>query len=379
MGKVLGIIGGGQLGMMLVQAGRRMDELSKVIVLDPTPECPAAQAGAVQITAQFDDARAIRELAESSDIVTYEIESGDSDVLESLQDVAAITPSPRTLRIIQDKYAQKSFLSKNSLPVPDFVQVSSYDDAVSAADKFGYPALLKARRGGYDGRGNYKVESPDQIRPALEYFGKAPLMMERFVPFAKEISVIISRNTAGQIEHYPAVENMHERNILRQTISPARIEPGTAAKAADIAMRTMQVLQGAGVFGIEMFLLGDGGILINEIAPRVHNSGHHTMHSAATSQFEQHLRAVLGMDLGSAVLHGPAVMYNILGPAGFTGEYAPPQIPHPAAHLVMYNKRISKPLRKLGHINIHDGDRYSVPQLLSILESIKDRASVTTL
>ena len=377
MSKVLGVIGGGQLGMMLTQASSRMNDISKVIVLDPTKGCPAAQVGAEQIQASFDDAAAIKKLASLSDVITYEIESGDSYVLESLQDVAEINPSPQTLRIIQDKYTQKKFLSQNNIPAPDFAMVSSYDDIVSAASKFGYPILLKARRGGYDGRGNYKVDSIRDIQKALDYFGDTPLMVEEFVPYVMEISVIISRNISGQIEHYPAVENIHEHNILRQTISPARISPSLADKAADIAMKTVNVLQGAGVFGIEMFLLPDDTILINEIAPRVHNSGHHTMHSATTSQFEQHIRAVSGMDLGSTKLHGPAVMYNILGPPNFTGEYLPPQISHDASHLVMYGKKISKPLRKLGHINIHDNKEYTVSQLLDILESIKPQATIS--
>ena len=243
MSKVLGVIGGGQLGMMLTQASSRMSDISKVIVLDPTEGCPAAQVGAEQIQASFDDATAIKKLASLSDVITYEIESGDSYVLESLQDVAEINPSPQTLRIIQDKYTQKEFLSQNNIPAPDFAMVSLYDDIVSAASKFGYPLLLKARRGGYDGRGNYKVDSIRDIQRALDYFGDTPLMVEEFVPYVMEISVIISRNISGQIEHYPAVENIHEHNILRQTISPARISPSLADKAADIAMKTVNVLQ----------------------------------------------------------------------------------------------------------------------------------------
>lgn len=376
MGRVLGIIGGGQLGMMLMQASTNINDISKVIVLDPTESCPAAQVGAEQIQASFDDGDAIKKLASLSDVITYEIESGDSYALESLQDVVEINPSPQTLRIIQDKYTQKKFLFQHDIPVPDFAVVSSYDDIVDAASRFDYPVLLKARRGGYDGRGNYKVDSIHDIQKALDYFGSTPLMIEKFVPYTMEISVIISRNVAGQVEYYTAVENIHEHNILRQTISPARIPPKVADRAADIAMKTVSVLQGAGVFGIEMFLLPDYTILINEIAPRVHNSGHHTMHSAETSQFEQHIRAVLGMDLGSTKLHGPAVMYNILGSSDFTGEYNPPQILHQASHLVMYGKKISKPLRKLGHINIHDNNKYTVSQLLDVLEYIKPQTTI---
>lgn len=374
MAKRLGIIGGGQLGMMLAEAASEMPQVSGVTVLDPVPGCPAAQVGARQITAGFGDADAIRKLAEVSDVITYEIESGDSAVLESLSDSVEINPSPGTLRTIQDKLLQKSFLKKHGLPVPDFIGVDSLDRLRDGLARFGCPALLKARTGGYDGRGNRVVESVDGAGAAVEYFGGAPLMLERFVPYVMEISVIVARNTAGQTATYPAVENAHHENILRQTVSPARIDAGTAARAEEIALETIRVLRGAGVFGIEMFVLSDRTVLINEIAPRVHNSGHHTLQSAHTTQFQQHIRAVLGMELGSTELYGPAVMYNILGPPGYTGPYAPPGVSHPNMRLKMYGKATSKPLRKLGHVNVTGAD---TDTLLSMLDSVRDRLVVT--
>ena len=376
MSKVLGMIGGGQLGMMLTEAAKDVPLISKVVVLDPVPRCPAAQVGAEQIVGGFKDAEAIRELAAKSDIITYEIESGDSTYLKSLERIVEINPSPQTLHTIQDKLRQKSFLRDNGLPVPEFVGVESMDDLRDGISRFGCPALLKARTGGYDGRGNYRIDSPGQAEEAMRRFGDTPLMLERFVPYVMEISVIVARNTSGQVVSYPAAENIHHSNILRQTICPARVNGHIAKKAEEIAMETMHVLRGAGVFGIEMFVLKDGTILINEIAPRVHNSGHHTLQSSETSQFRQHLLAILGMDLGDTSLRGPAVMYNILGPAGYTGPYRSPAISDPRVHLKMYGKETSKPLRKLGHLNIVGGQGEEVSAPLAVLESVLDSAAV---
>lgn len=372
MTKRLGIIGGGQLGMMLTEAAAGMPEVAEVTVLDPVPSCPAAQVGAQQITAGFNDADAIQRLAAVSDVITYEIESGDSSVLGALTCVE-INPSPDTLHIIQDKLLQKSFLRERGLPVPEFVGVDTIDQLRNGLERFRYPAMLKSRTGGYDGRGNMVINSATDIQDAITYFGGSSLMLERFVPYMMEISVIVARNNAGHLASYPAVENIHKESILRQTISPARIDADTSARAEEIALKTMQVLQGSGVFGIEMFVLADHSILINEIAPRVHNSGHHTLQSAHTTQFQQHIRSVMGMELGSTELYGPAVMYNILGPSGYTGPYVQPNIEHPSIHLKMYCKTVSKPLRKLGHANLTGADTAT---LLNILDSVRSRLAI---
>ena len=376
MTKVLGIIGGGQLGMMIAEAAKDMtEEISKIIVLDPTENCPAAQVGAEQIVGDFKDKEAIMELAKKSDIITYEIESGDSDVLKEAQSFAEINPSPETLRIIQDKFLQKTFLRDNKLPVPDFIKIDNFSDLEEGLKKFGFPALLKARRDAYDGRGNCKVDSSNEIQDAWDYFKGQKLMLEKFVPFKMEVSVIASRNTCGQIKSFPLVENIHEDNILRQTIAPARIEEKVSKKAEEIANETMNVLKGAGVFGIEMFVTNENEILINEIAPRVHNSGHHTLQSSKTSQFQQHLRAILGLELGEVELIHPTIMYNILGSKGFEGEYAPIEIFEKNIFLKMYGKKISKPKRKLGHLNIV-AENESIEDLLKKIEVIKEKTVV---
>ena len=365
MGKILGIIGGGQLGMMLTEAAKNMPlDISKVIVLDPTKNCPAAKVGAEQIVADFKDESSIRELADRCDIITYEIESGDSIVLKKLESKCQINPSPETLFIIQDKLSQKKFLKENNIPVGKFSEITLRSELEAKIEEFGLPILLKTRRDAYDGRGNFKITSVEQISDALNLFEGRSLMVEEFVDFKMEVSVIAVRNTVGEIKTYPVVENIHEDNILKMTIAPARINTKISKNAEEIAHKTMEVLHGAGVFGIEMFVTQDDQILINEIAPRVHNSGHHTLQSSKTSQFEQHLRAILGLNLGSTELLHPAIMYNILGPKNFKGVYKIPTIDFDNAFLKMYGKLESKPKRKIGHVNLVDQDEIGIEKLL---------------
>jgi 5-(carboxyamino)imidazole ribonucleotide synthase len=365
---------------MITEAAQKMPEqISKIIVLDPTPNCPASQVGAEQIIADFKDENAIHELAEKSDIITYEIESGNSEVLKSLENKVEINPSPETLKIIQDKLLQKQFLSKNKIPVAEFIEIKTFEELKQGLEKFGFPALLKARRDAYDGRGNFKINSLDEIQKAWDYFEGQNLMLEKFVSFKMEVSVIAARNTLGQIKTYPLVENIHEHNILRQTIAPARVTKEISEIAEKIAQKTMTVLKGAGVFGIEMFVTKDNNILINEIAPRVHNSGHHTLQSSVTSQFEQHLRAIMGMDLGDVKLLHKTIMYNILGSQGFEGEYNQITIDEPNTYLKMYGKKISKPLRKLGHINLVAQENESIDDLLEKIPAIREKAKTTLL
>ena len=377
MAKILGVIGGGQLGLMLTEAANQMSEyISHVIVLDPTPNCPASKAGAKQIIADFKDEDAILELAEKSDIITYEIESGNSDVLKKLENKTVINPSPDTLKIIQDKLEQKKFLLKNKIPIAEFAEINNLNELKKIITDFGLPVLLKVRKDAYDGRGNYKISSIDEISKAYSSFTNKPLMVEKFVDFKMEVSVIASRNTNGEILTYPVVENIHEENILRMTIAPARVSDIVRNKAESIAHNTMEVLKGAGVFCIEMFVTNNDEVLINEISPRVHNSGHHTLQSSKTSQFEQHLRAILGLKLGSTELIHHTVMYNILGPANFHGKYKPIIINADDVFLKMYGKEISKTKRKLGHFNVVDiDDSKNTEKLLDRVNEIKNSIS----
>ena len=372
MSKILGIIGGGQLGMMLTEAAQNMkEEISKVIVLDPTENCPAAKVGAEQIIADFKDEESIKKLSELSDIITYEIESGNSDVLKKLEANTEINPSPETLRIIQDKFLQKQFLQENGIAVAEFEKVKNREELEKMIEKLGLPLLLKTRRDAYDGRGNYKINSKNDIHDALDLFAGKTLMVEKFVNFQKEVSVIAARNTKGEISTYPVVENLHENNILRMTIAPGRVSEKVRKEAEDVAHKTMEVLHGAGVFGIEMFVTQDDRILINEIAPRVHNSGHHTLQSSNISQFELHLRAILGMELGDTSIKSPTIMYNILGPHTFKGEYNVLHREEENIFLKMYGKLESKPQRKIGHINIVDKKNVGIEGLLLQVEDLK--------
>ncbi len=374
MPKVLGIIGGGQLGMMLTEAAKKMSEhISDVIVIDPTENCPAAKVGAKQIVADFKDEKAIIDLANKTDILTYDIELGSSDVLKSIKNKTEINPSPDTLEIIQDKFLQKSFLSENDIPVADFVRIDSLSDLEKKIKNFKFPALLKERCDAYDGRGNFKVNSESKLKSSFEYFKGKKTFLEKFVDFRMEVSVIAARNTQGEIATYPLVENIHEENILRMTIAPARVSTEISKKANQVAVRTMQVLKGAGVFAIEMFVTKENGILINEIAPRVHNSGHHTLQSSKTSQFEQHLKAILGLELGDTTLLHPTIMYNILGPQGFQGKFKPVTIESENVFLKMYGKTESKPKRKLGHFNVMaKNDNEDINSLLDKVKKLKN-------
>jgi len=379
MAKRLGIIGGGQLGMMITEAAKNLSEhISEITVLDPTENCPAAQAGAKQIVGDFKDELAILKLAEQSDIITYEIESGNTDVLSKLK--AKIEPSPSTLGIIQDKFLQKTFRSENEHPVSQFYEITSLGDLHEKIKELGLPVLLKLRRDAYDGRGNFKITSSDEIEKAYHHFDGKSLMVEKFVNFKMEVSVIAARNTKGDIATYPLVENIHENNILKMTIAPARVSDDVIKDAGEIARKTMEVLKGAGVFGIEMFIDQDDKILINEIAPRVHNSGHHTLQSCKTSQFEQHIRAILGLKLGSTDLIHKTVMCNILGPDGFEGKYKPIELEKDGVYLKMYRKDISKPQRKIGHFNVVDmSDSKDMSELLKTADEIKNSILVTPL
>jgi 5-(carboxyamino)imidazole ribonucleotide synthase len=351
----IGIIGGGQLGKMIAQEARRMS--FNIIILDPSDGCPASGIADKQIVASFKDEDAIMKLAEESDVVTYEIELASSSALKRLESNRyPVRPSPETLRIIQNKYRQKSFLREHRVPVPEFGLVRSERELLELSVKFGFPSILKACDDSYDGRGNYVVRSKRDVSKAYGYFMGREVMLEEFVPFTKEISIMVARNPTGQIESFPVVENFHKNGILDTTVAPARISSRIELKAKRLAEKAMSVLQGAGIFGIEMFVTKNGNVLVNEIAPRPHNSGHYSNEACSISQFEQHLRAILNLRLEKPRLLSPAAMINLLGPAGWEGPYSVEGMNKlasvPGAKLYIYGKLTSKPQRKLGHITV---------------------------
>ncbi len=348
----IGIVGGGQLARMLIFEAKKMGFM--VTVLDPTPQSPGGQVADKQIIASLNDFEAMQELAKNSDYITFDWELADANLLEQLEkEGITVHPSSATLRMIQDKLIQKEFLQKNNIPVARFKSVETKEDIYKIGKDFGYPMLLKTRFGGYDGKGNTVLKDEKQIDYAIDILKGKPLYVEKFVPFIKEISVIIARSISGEIQIYPVAENIHRNNILHTTIAPARINTSLKKKAEKLARDVMQYLQGAGVFGIEMFITKTGKVLVNEIAPRVHNSGHYTIEACLTSQFEQHVRAVTGLPLGRPAMIVPnAVMVNILGDRNgkpvVTGMNEALRIPGVNVHL--YGKSETKPERKMGHL-----------------------------
>lgn len=349
----VGIIGGGQLGKMIAHEAKRMS--LKVIVLDPTEGCPASSIADEQIVADFKDENAIMQLAAKSDVLTYEIELANSAALKTLElRRYPVRPAPETLHIVQNKFRQKSFLRHHKIDVADFEAVRSEDHLYELCENFGFPVMLKACENSYDGRGNFIITSRKQVREAFNIFSKNEIMVEKFVPFTKEISIMVARNPSGEVASFPVAENIHKNGILDTSIVPARINPKVELKAKRMAELTMDVLKGAGIFGIEMFVTKEENVLINEIAPRPHNSGHYTNEACSVSQFEQHLRAVLDFPLSKPELLCPAVMVNILGNEHLNGSYAMKGLRQllsvPGVKLYVYGKMTSRPGRKLGHI-----------------------------
>lgn len=358
----VGIIGGGQLGKMIAHEARRMS--LKIIVLDPTEGCPASKIADEQIVADFKDESAIIKLAEKCDVLTYEIELANSAALKELEAKNyPVRPAPETLRIIQNKYRQKSFLKDHRIAVPEFELVRSEEHLYELCVKFGFPAMLKACEDSYDGRGNFLITSKSKVHEAFSYFAGRECMLEKFVSFTKEISIMVARNPTGQIELFPVAENIHENSILDTTIVPARISRKVEFKAKKLAEKTMAALHSAGIFGIEMFVTKKGDVLVNEIAPRPHNSGHYTNEACSVSQFEQHLRAVLDLPISRPELLSPAVMVNILGTEDSNGPYSVKGLKRlfdvPSVKLYIYGKKTAKPRRKMGHITV-TGDTVKV-------------------
>lgn len=347
----IGIVGGGQLAMMMTKAAQNLG--ITITVIDPTPNCPAALVGASQILADYNDATAIKELSELTDVITIDFEHVNCVALQELvDDGKSVCPEPGTILMIQDKLRQCEFLDSHDLPVADFKELDSLEAAEKALDLFDGKMLLKARHQSYDGKGNAVVTAKN-LETAWNSFSNVKLYAEAFIPFVKEIAVILARDLKGNTVLYPTVETIHINNICHKVFLPGDLTDAVREKAENIALATAEHLGGAGVFAIEMFLTKDNGILINEIAPRVHNSGHPTIEGSVTSQFEQHLRAVSGMQLGSSDMkHNAAVMINLLGIRNGTADAKGVEnamaIDGVTVH--MYGKHEVKIGRKMGHL-----------------------------
>ena len=364
-GSMVGLLGGGQLAQMLVLAGHAMG--FRFIVLDPAPICPAALAGAKQITSAYDDFEALAELADACDVVSYEFENVNADAVAWLEERVDLPQGSQLLRISQNRIREKTFLEELAVPVAPFQKIITEKDVSAAFDMLG-GLMLKTVTGGYDGRGQVMISSTAQIPEAFSALSQAKteIVAEQFVPFEMEISVIVTRNRLGEIRCFTPAENLHKKNILTISRIPARLVSEVSEQAQNVAKKIAEGLELVGVLGVEMFVLPDGKLQVNEIAPRPHNSGHFTQNACVTSQFEQHLRAITNLALGSTELHKPALMLNILG------EHLPllleklKDLP-PEAKLHLYGKQDCRSGRKMGHLNLTSD---SLESLLEPLQNL---------
>ncbi|MED2970396.1 5-(carboxyamino)imidazole ribonucleotide synthase [Bacillus subtilis] len=345
-GAVIGIIGGGQLGKMMAVSAKQMGY--KVAVVDPVKDSPCGQVADVEITAHYNDRKAIRQLAEISDIITYEFENIDYDALHWLKDHAYLPQGSELLLITQNRETEKQAIQAAGCEVAPYSIVKTKDELKQAVQELGLPAVLKTCRGGYDGKGQCVIKEEAQMEQAAALLEHGTCILESWVSFKMELSVIVVRSVNGEISTFPAAENIHHNNILFQSIVPARSEKGIQQKAADLAVKLADELNLVGPLAVEMFLTEDGELLVNELAPRPHNSGHYTLDLCETSQFEQHIRAVCGLPLGKADLLKPGMMVNLLGDEVKLVEEDPELLKE--AKLYIYGKHEIKKGRKMGHI-----------------------------
>lgn len=348
----IGIVGGGQLGRMMAYDAKRMGY--DVVVLDPKTNAPAGQVSDRQIIADFSDLVALRELANQSHVLTYEFEHIDGALLGVLEEEGyAIYPSSRTLRMIQNKFVQKTALKAAGIPIPDFYPVRDLQELTEIFDKLGGKLVLKSCTGGYDGKGNAIIKDKSQLESAYKMLAGYELMAEEFVDYIKEVSIIVGKNHEGMV-YYPIAENTHKDSILIHSIIPAALGAETEEEIKKAAGKVVEEINDYGLFCIEFFVDARGKVLVNEIAPRPHNSGHYSIEGCMTSQFEQIIRIITGMPLGSTQLRMPCTMYNILGSEEVDGTYSIEGLENilglEDCHFHLYGKADTKSLKKIGHI-----------------------------
>jgi 5-(carboxyamino)imidazole ribonucleotide synthase len=341
-GGVIGILGGGQLGRMLAMAAARLG--LKACIYSDENHAPAFQVTPLQVAASYDDRNMLTGFAEICDAITFEFENLPTDAIAFLSDLKPVRPGAHALAATQDRLVEKNFVTSLGLATASFFDVTSADDARAAFARSGN-GILKTRRFGYDGKGQVKVTSADQAAMAFEGFQGAPAILEGFVDFAFEASVIAARGADGAFAAYDPPENAHENHILRRSSVPGRLTKAQNEEAKAIAKKIGDALDYVGVFAVELFVMPDGALLVNEIAPRVHNSGHWTIEACACSQFEQHIRAVAGWPLGDPVRHADAVMENIIGAEADAWESLAK-----SGALHLYGKGAHRPGRKMGHV-----------------------------
>ena len=346
-GSTIGVLGGGQLGRMLALAAARLG--FDVTILEPEPDSPASRVAARTLEAPYDDVEALKTLAATCDVVTFEFENVPAAVVERLETLGALAaPGKRPLAVAQDRVSEKEFFRSQGVATADFAAVSGPADIKAAIASLGGRALLKTRREGYDGKGQTWVEGEADAEAAWARIGRKPAILEAKVPFVRELSVIAARGRNGEIACYPVGENRHENGILRTTVAPAHVSAATRAEAEAIARKTLAALDYVGVIGVELFELEDGSLRVNEFAPRVHNSGHWTLDGCEVDQFEQHVRAVAGWPLGKTCALAEVEMTNLLGHDADAWKALAAE---PDARVWLYGKRAARAGRKMGHVN----------------------------
>ncbi|MDO6723076.1 5-(carboxyamino)imidazole ribonucleotide synthase [Celeribacter halophilus] len=344
-GATIGILGGGQLGRMLSVAASRLG--FKTHIFEPGANPPAGHVAELVTTAAYEDEAALRGFAESVDVVTYEFENVPTSALDLIESIVPIRPNRHALAVSQDRVTEKTFLAELGLQVAPFAPVETAAELDAALAKIGTPAILKTRRFGYDGKGQARIMAPDDAEQAFADMAGAPAILEGFVDFSHEVSVIAARGQAGDISCFDPGENVHKSGILHTTTVPARLSPAQRTDAVLLAAKILNALDYVGVMGVELFVTS-GGLVVNEIAPRVHNSGHWTQNGCVTDQFEQHIRAVVGWPLGDGKRHSNVEMLNLIGD---DVERIPKFAKDGSVAIHLYGKADVKPGRKMGHVN----------------------------
>jgi 5-(carboxyamino)imidazole ribonucleotide synthase len=351
-GQTIGIIGGGQLGRMIALAAKEAG--FKIAVLDPSMDSPCGQVADIQIIAPFDDETALEELSEVSDVITYEFENIDFEGLKRLSEFAYVPQGAELVRITQNRITEKAEIRKAGVRVANYVVAMTPVELHASIDEVGFPCIVKTAFGGYDGKGQVKLNSIDDLPQANALFDHGACIAEAYVSFTKEISVIVQRNGNGETYCLPAGENIHKDHILHETIVPARVTDSVLTQATKAAEQIADHLNLVGTLAVEMFVLEDDSIVINELAPRPHNSGHYSIEGCTISQFHQHVRAICGWPLRQPMLHQQTVMVNVLGEHVVPLSNAIPKYPNWSIHL--YGKEEAKTKRKMGHVTILTDD-----------------------
>ena len=359
-GATLGLVGGGQLGRMFTIAARNMDY--RVTVLDPDPLSPAAEFASGHLNTAYTHPVSLEEMAMTCAAITTEFENAPAEALIELARRTSVRPSGHAVAVAQDRTIEKAFFASNGFPVGPYAVIQSGADVDTALRTVTFPAVLKTARFGYDGKGQARIATREELNATLLDWNGALCVLEEFVPLVKEISVVLARAEDGTTAIFPIAENQHVNGILDITIAPARISAAMAREAEAIASQIAARLQYVGVMAVEFFVLANDKLLVNEIAPRPHNSGHYTIDACRTSQFEQQVRVLCGLPMGDPSLHTPAVMLNLMGDLwrGENKETAPnwhAALKHAGAHLHLYGKRQARAGRKMGHVTICDVDQ----------------------